>query len=182
MSRMSKRDGSLITLETLINKLPSEVIKYFFSMKSINTPLEFDLQEAQKKSLDNPIYYVQYAHARICSVLRKAKKEDFNIASPKEIKSSFFKNPNVNRIIIHLMEFESEIISITHHFEFHRLNNYLYALAGLFHRTYNEIPFLRKNNEEELEFSQSLLLLLSLIKKVLAKGLSLLSIEAKSHM
>ncbi len=180
--KMSKRDGTLITLEALINEIPTEVIKYFFSMKSINSPLEFDLGEAQKESPENPIYYIQYAHARICSVLRKAEKENFKMASPNEIKDDFFEKTSLNEIVVHLMEFESEILGITHHFEFHKLNNYLYTLAKLFHKLYNEVPFLNKTNRQSLEFSESLLLVLNLIKKVLAKGLKLLSIEAKSKM
>ncbi len=180
--KMSKRDGTFITLDELLEEIPVDVVNYFFSMRHINTPLEFDFAIAKKQSLENPVYYIQYAHARICSVLAKAKEQGILPAPVEKLEEKIFAQPTLNHLIIHLLEFYNEIVAITKTFEVHRLNNYIYKLSEQFHKLYNEMPFLKKSTEEELKFSQSTLAVLLLIRKIIAKGLGLLAIEPKNQM
>ena len=83
---MSKRKGRLISLDELIAEVPVDVLRYFFAMLSFNTPMDFDFRVAQDNSDKNPYYYVAYAHARICSIFRRAEKEKYKTASPRRTK------------------------------------------------------------------------------------------------
>ncbi len=183
IQKMSKRLGTLVTLDELIEEIPTDVIKYFFSMRSINTPLEFDLKIAKENNLNNPIYYIQYAHARICSVLKKANEQKIIIDINNditEIDDEVFNISLINKIIVQLMEFKEELITISNNYEIYRLNQYLYSLATSFHQLYNEVNFLR--NDHPSTYTKSILLIISLVRKVLARGMKLLSISAKEVM
>ncbi len=171
--KMSKRAGTSVTIKDLLKELDSDVLRYFFIMRSPDTQLDFDIAVAQKESSENPVYYVQYAHARIASILAKAKAEGININSEIGEMSEIEKE-----ITLLLARFEQTVIEAANKRLPHIIANYLYDVATLYHRYYNmEKVFV----EDENKVSDKLNLAIA-VKRVLNNGLDLLGIQAKEQM
>ncbi|MCK4696344.1 MAG: arginine--tRNA ligase, partial [Candidatus Cloacimonetes bacterium] len=176
---MSKRAGKIITMDELIREVGRDAARYFFIDRKPNAHLNFDLELAKKKSSENPVYYVQYAHARICSILKKAKKEKislkkFNIKNLRKLTKE-----NELRIIKNLMNFPSILNSIADHREPHRLAAYIHDLAGIFHKYYARYKII---NPKNFELSQSRLYLITAIKNIIAISLNLMGISSPEKM
>ncbi len=171
--KMSKRAGTSVTIKDLLKELDSDVLRYFFIMRSPDTQLDFDIAVAQKESSENPVYYVQYAHARIASILATAKEKGITINEEISNMSEIEKE-----ITLLLGRFEQTVIEAANKRLPHIIANYLYDLATLYHRYYNmEKVFV----EDEALVSDKLNLALA-VKRVLSNGLDLLGIEAKEQM
>ncbi len=176
---MSKRAGKIVTMDELIREVGKDAARYFFIDRKPNAHLNFDLELAKKKSSENPVYYVQYAHARICSILKKAKKEKislkkFNIKSLHKLNKD-----NELRIIKNLLNFPSILNSIADNREPHRLATYLHDLAGIFHKYYARYKII---NPKNIELSKSRLYLITAIKNVIAISLNLMGISVPEKM
>ncbi|HBE01667.1 MAG: arginine--tRNA ligase [Spirochaetes bacterium GWF1_41_5] len=177
--RMSKRTGDMITLEEVIDEIGVDAARYFLSCMACETPLDFDLAAAIKQSADNPVYYIQYAHARICSVYNKAAEKNCYPASQGSFNYRLIRTPESDALVKYLMRFPDEISEISVSFEIHRLHKYLYSLAGMFHRFYFNHKII---NPEEPEKSAALLFLSKAVEQVLKTGLRLLNISAPEKM
>lgn len=130
--RMSKRSGEYVTLRELMDEVGKDAARYFFVDRSADSHLDFDLDLAREQSGENPVYYVQYAHARICSILRQAGE----IPRAREIDCSVLRDPAERALIEKIAELPGEIIYAATHLEPHRLTRYVYDLANLFHGFY----------------------------------------------
>ena len=172
---MSTRSGDFITLNELMNEVTTEAARFFYINRKADQHLEFDLDLAKEQSKDNPLYYIQYAHARICSVLRKAENEfeDFDsvelalLSSEKEIE-----------ILKLLRQYPQLIERSAKAGEPHLLCYFLRDLSGVFHSYYNSEKFLI----EDKELMTSRLFLLKGVKQVIANGLRVLGIKAPEEM
>mgnify|MGYP001261077160 CR=1 FL=1 len=171
--KMSTRKATFNTLDDLINQVGSDVVRYFFIMRGINSHLNFDLEIAKEKSEKNPIFYIQYAHARIKTILNKNKLnyENCNL--------SLLGNDEELVIINKLIQFEELIIKLKNQLEPQMLANYLFDLSSLFHKYYAKNRVI--NNEDE-ELSKNRLVLIKAISIVINNGLEILGINCPDNM
>ncbi len=177
--KMSKRAGKIVTMDDLILEVGKDAARYFFLNRKPSAHMDFDLELAKKKSNENPVYYCQYAHARICSVLKKAKKAKLTL---KDFDTKNLKKLNKDEeifIIKKMLEFPSLLIACAEHREPHRLAGYVHDLAGVFHRYYAKYKII---DEAHKELSLSRLYLISAIKSVVAISLNLMGISAPEKM
>ncbi len=171
---MSKRQGDFITMDELYDEIDPDVLKFIFLMRRLSQPLDFDIDEARKQTLDNPVYYVQYAHARICSVLDKADA----YTCPEEINEQIFDIPEARNLIIKMMEFPSIIENAVSTFEIHRLANYLYDISGLLHKFYHNHRIITDNKQD----TNSKIVLLFGVRAIIRRGLKMMNVNAKERM
>jgi len=134
--RMSKRTGRSITLADLIEEIPVDAARFFFIQQGIGSPIDFDLDLAVSKTSENPVYYVQYAHARICSILRKLKEEGIETRTATAEELSLLTAPEEIELIRLLAEYPGEIIKAAVQRDPSRLAHFLKELAGRFHKFY----------------------------------------------
>jgi arginyl-tRNA synthetase len=178
--KMSKRLANFVTLDELIDEVGSDAVRFFFLMRSTSSHLEFDLNLAKEQSEKNPVYYLQYAHARIASILRFAEEQGtFNTAdSFASIDYILLKGPTEIALTKLLLDFPETIESCATSFEPHRLTTYLQDVATAFHKFYHEhrivIP--------EVDIAKARLALCLATKTVLANGCKVLGITAPERM
>ncbi len=171
--KMSKRSGKSYTLDELIDEVGDDVVRFFFLMRGVNTHLEFDLALAKEQSEKNPVFYLQYAHARMCSILAKIERtEEINT----EIDS--FTHPNELSMIKKITDFPESIINAARNYEPHILTDYLNDLASEFHLFYHNCRIIG----ESLETMNKRLILLETTKSIMANGLKALGITAPERM
>ncbi|NLB36088.1 MAG: arginine--tRNA ligase [Clostridiales bacterium] len=135
--RMSKRTGKAITLTDLLEEIPIDAVRFLFNMREPTSQMEFDLDLAVEQSAKNPVYYCQYAHARICSILRKLSNEGI---SPRECTPSeleLLTKPEERELIRHLSSLTDEIVMAAKNYDPARITRYAVDLATLFHKFYN---------------------------------------------
>ena len=144
--RMSKRSGQYVTLEDLIEEVGYDAARYFFVMRNPDSPMDFDLDLAKSKSSDNPVFYVQYAHARICSILRQAEAQGYALPDFAAVDYSLLTEEQELALMKKLADLPEEIAAAAELLEPHRLCVYLHDLASSFHGFYNHC---RVNCEEE---------------------------------
>jgi len=174
--KMSTRKANFITLDELMDDVGSDVTRYFFLMRSMNSHLNFDLELARKQSDENPVFYVQYAHARICSILTLAESKGLSpVAQPP---LELLTCPEEIQLIKHLVSFPETVKSSALSYEPHRLVNYLFELATLFHKFYTVCRVI----SDDQAMSQARLGLIGSARTVFANGLHLLGISAPEHM
>ena len=171
--KMSKRTGNAITIRELCEDVGVDAARYFFLAKTLDSQFDFDLDVARKNNSENPVYYIQYAYARMSSVLRKnnnyAIKDTYQLLNTeKELE-----------LIKVLAEFEKLVVDVAKSKEVHRITSYAYKLANAFHSLYNESKFIDENN---LELTGERLALVKASSIVLKNALNLLGIEAKEVM
>lgn len=175
--KMSKRLGNFSTMRELIDEIGADVSRYFFIMRSLESHLDFDLVLAKKQSSENPVFYLQYAHARICSIFREVANR--NVAyNEKKIDHDHLKNSESMTIIKLLLKYPEEISSAAETYEPHKLANYLLKLAQSFHRFYTEH---RVITNDEVR-TNSYLLLSNSVRIVLRNGLRVLGISTPEYM
>ena len=170
--KMSTRKGNFITLEKLIDDVGVDVVRYFFIMRSINSHLNFDLKLAKEKSDKNPIFYIQYAHARISTILN----QNDNIENPD---LSLLNHEQEIKLIYLLIEFEDLILKLSENLEPQLLANYLFNLATKFHKYYSTCRII---NDDNYELTKSRLYLIKAIKITLSNGLDILGISSPERM
>ncbi len=177
--KMSKRSGNIITMDELIEEVGVDAGRFFFLLKKPNAHLNFDMELAKKKTSENPVYYCQYAHARICSIIKKANSEDyFN----KPFKKSDLKKLRLDDEILltrKLLEFPDILNGAADAREPHRLAFYTYELASLFHKYYQKVVILRPQFKD---LSRARLYLIIAVKNTLAIAFGLMGITAPKKM
>lgn len=177
--KMSKREGKLITLRQLIEEVGTDAARFFFLMRKSNTPLDFDIELAKKKSSENPVYYVQYAHARIASIEKKARTEKLKIS---DFKPEYLKRLNHDEelgIIRTLMKYPELIAHISSSYDVNLLTSYLIDIAGEFHKYYQKYKII---NMRYKRLSLARLFLCKAIQTVIKNGLTMLGISAPTKM
>jgi arginyl-tRNA synthetase len=174
--KMSKRKGDFITLRWLVEQVGVDAARFFFLLKRHDTPLDFDLELAVSKSNENPVYYVQYAHARLCSILDKAKEEGF---SPSSENLNLLTGDEERELIKRCYLLKYELQEVAKKREPHRLTYYLVELASALHRFYNKS---RVIDREKRELSEARLYLVSGVKKTLRAALDILNVSAPRRM
>ena len=188
--KMSKRAGQLVSLGDLLDEVPPDVAKYFFLMRHQSSHLDFDLELAKKTSEENPVYYVKYAHARICSIVAKAAEAGLRIAAPEigiggagdpapeAAPLERLTTPEEMALAKLLVEFPSLVGRAAEAREPHRLTGYCEDVARAFHRFYHE----RRVVQDDHELGLARLALCHGTRRVLASALALMSIEAPRSM
>jgi arginyl-tRNA synthetase len=174
--KMSTRKANYITLDELIDEVGQDVVRYFFIMRGINTHLNFDMVLAKDESDENPVFYLQYAHARLCNILKHAEGQGHNFKkntdlSPLSLDSEI-------QLVKFLLEFPNVIEKAKDNLEPQTIATYLQSLAGMFHKYYAKE---RVVTDDKVKTSARLVLVKAL-QIVLANGLSLLGIQAPERM
>ncbi|HRQ67925.1 MAG TPA: arginine--tRNA ligase [Candidatus Syntrophosphaera sp.] len=177
--KMSKRAGKIVTMDDLVNVVGKDAARYFFIARKANAHLNFDLELALQQNNENPVYYCQYAHARICSILKKARKDKVYPRSFKPELTHKLNKPDEMALIQKLTDLPELLQLIAQHREPHRLATYCEELCSLFHRFYNKYKVVSAKNKE---LSQARLLLIETVKNVLAICLDLMGISAPEKM
>jgi len=180
--KMSTRKANYVTLDDLMDDVGVDATRYFFVMRRLGSHLEFDLELACSQSLDNPVFYVQYAHARICSIFRHAEEQmpgvQINELTVDSINSSLLIEPEEQDLIRHLSQFTDLIRNAARTCEPHRLTGYLEKLAEVFHRYYNQHQVVVDNDS----VARARLALILVTQRVLQKGLAILGVSAPERM
>lgn len=135
--KLSKRSGKAITLSTLLDEVPIDAARFFFNLREPNSHCDFDLDLAIKNSSENPVYYVQYAHARICSIIKKAQAEGIEIGEPTDETLSKLSSNEERELISFMSGLTDEIITAAKNYDPARITHYVIDLATLFHKFYN---------------------------------------------
>ena len=174
--KMSTRNADFITISELIDQLGSDVVRYFFIMRGVNSHLNFDLNLAEDQSDKNPVFYLQYAHARICSILHRAK--DLNKKSLKDFDSNLLNKESELNLLKQISDFPTVINNACTKLEPQSISIYLNEIASDFHKFYNECKVISNDSEK----TKSRLALISATKVVLKNGLSILGISAPKKM
>lgn len=174
--KMSKRAGKIIEMAELIDEVGVDVARFFFVERRIQSPLDFDLDLAKNTSEVNPVYYVQYAHARIFNILKFAREQGQSLSEQADL--TLLKETEEMTLIKKLLEYPDVISKAAHFLEPHRVSTYLQELAASFHRFYHHHQVV--SNDAEL--TKARLLLAEGTRIVLANGLALLGVSAPERM
>ena len=176
--KLSKRSGKAITLVTLLDEIPIDAARFFFNLREANTPFEFDLDLAIEQSSKNPVYYVQYAHARICNIIKMLAQENIIPTDCTNDDYALLTAPEEIELINKLSAFTDEIISSAKDYDPSRITRYVYDVATLFHKFYNACHV--KNDNTSL--MQARLALCIATKTVIANILDMFKIDAPESM
>ena len=176
---MGKRSGQFVTLQEVIDEVGKDAVRFIFLTRHYESPLDFDLEIAKQKTNDNPVYYVQYVHARISSIIKKAYDEN-NITDIAfdENAVAMIKEPEEIHLIKHLARYPETIASSAEYMEPHRIAFYLMDLAADFHAYYNKHRVLT----EDPALTAGRLYLIFAVQKVIRNGLTLLGVSAPDSM
>jgi len=175
---MSTRAGQFTTLREVMDEVGRDATRFFFLMRKSDAHLEFDLDLAKKTSNENPVFYVQYAHARIASIFRLAKEEGVDSTDGKEVDASLLVLPEEIELIKGILRFYSVVEGGARSLEPHRLTFYLVELVGSFHRYYNKVRVLKN----EINLTRARLMLLHILQQVIRSGLEILGVSAPEKM
>ncbi len=173
--KMSTRKANYITLDQLIDDVGSDVVRYFFNMRNMATHMNFDLTLAKKQSDENPVFYLQYAHARICSILKMIEKEDLTESTEN---LNLLTTDEEQKLLKKLHEFKEEILYSAENFETNRVCSYLEELAAIFHKFYT---FHRVLGSEK-NLAEARVALIKAVKTVIKNGLTILGVTAPERM
>ncbi len=174
--KMSKRTGKSVTLNELIEEVGTDAARFFFIMRSMDSQLDFDLTLATEHSNDNPVYYVQYAHARICSILRQMADEKITLDPNADL--SVLKEPIEIDLIKKLNDYTELIDTAALERAPHKIAHYTYELAEMFHSFYNQCRVLGVDPA----LQQARLALITAVGNTLRHGLKILGVSAPEHM
>ena len=172
--KMSKRTGNYVTLDELIEEVGKDAARFFFVMRGADSLIDFDMDLAKSQSADNPVYYVQYAHARICSILRTAAEQGVSPA----MDASLLVEASEHEIIRKLADYPDEVVNAARLREPHRVAVYLMDLAGQFHNFYGQCHCIVEDNA----LMQSRLALVQSVAGVIKSGLTALGVSAPEKM
>ena len=174
--KMSKRTGNAITLREIMDEVGIDAARYFLTMRSPDSHFDFDLELAKEQSQDNPIYYAQYAHARICSILKQAKEQGIEVSTDADF--SKINNDKAIDLLKKVAEFESTIESAAEHRAPHRLTNYIQDLAAAFHKFYNAEKVLTDDTEK----TKAHVAMIEAVRITLHNALALVGVTAPESM
>ncbi|MGP8153195.1 MAG: arginine--tRNA ligase [Smithella sp.] len=175
---MSTRSGEFVTLREVLDEVGKDAARYNFLMRRSDSHLDFDLELAKKQSSENPVYYVQYAHARICSILRMAQERDIALPVYADIDPGLLSEPEEKNLIKLLVRYPETIYGAARSLEPHRVTFYLNELAGVFHSYYNK----NKVISEDRQLTAARLFLAGAIRIVLQNALNILGVSSPEKM
>ena len=177
--KLSKRSGKAITLNTLIDEVPLDAARFFFNLREPNSHFDFDLELAAKQSSENPVYYVQYAHARIFSIIKKAQEQGVELKTPSDDELALLNSKEEKDLIRHLSLLTDEIVSAAKSYDPAKITHYVIELATLFHKFYNAQRVMLDDNEGLM---QARLFLCKAVKDTIYNILTMLKITAPEVM
>lgn len=177
--KLSKRSGKAITLNTLIDEVPLDAARFFFNLREPNSHFDFDLELAAKESSENPVYYVQYAHARICSIIKKAQEQGVELRNPSDDELALLNSKEEKDLIRHLSSLTDEVVSAAKSYDPAKITHYVVELATLFHKFYNAQRVMLDDNESLM---QARLFLCKAVKDTIYNILTMLKITAPEVM
>ena len=178
--RMGKRTGEFVSLEEVLEEVGRDAARFFFLMRKADSHLDFDLDLAKRQSSDNPVFYVQYAHARIASIFEQARKNgvDWSSLDLGRISVERLELPEEMELIRRMIQFNDVLEDSVRELEPHRIVFYLLELAGEFHRYYNRYRVI----SDDRGLSQARLLLVQNVQRTIRRGLEILGVEAPMKM
>lgn len=176
--KMSKRTGKAIALHDLLDEISVDAARYYFNNRAATSPLDFDLDLAVRQDSDNPVYYVQYAHARICSLIERMKEAGAEVCPAREVDARVLAQPEELALVKTLAQYPEEVRLAARDYDPSRINRYLTTLAGDFHRFYNACRCM----VDDPCLQAARLKLADSVRLVLANGLGLLGVNAPEKM
>lgn len=176
--KMSKRTGKAITLVDLLDEVPIDAVRFLFNMREAGSTMDFDLGLAVEQSNQNPVYYCQYAHARICSILRKLENEGVKIRKPSKDELMLLSSPEEKDLISHLAALTGVIILAANTYDPAKITHYAGELATKFHRFYNA----QRVMTDDESVMQSRIFLCNCVRNTMKNVLSMLKIQAPESM
>ncbi|HEY4728802.1 MAG TPA: arginine--tRNA ligase [Actinomycetes bacterium] len=177
-ARMSKRAGEIATVDDLLDEVGKDAFRYTMLRFALDTPIEFDVEAVTRQSMDNPVYYVQYAHARISSVLRQGRETGFTPLPVEEADLGLLRHPMEAALLRRLAGFEELVLVAASQRAPHRLTRYAEDLAAAFHRFYAECRVL----SDDHALSSARWWLVNATRQVLANTLGLIGVDAPERM
>jgi arginyl-tRNA synthetase len=183
--RMSKRAGEFVTLREVVDEVGADVVRFMMLMRKNEAPLEFDFAKVTEQSKDNPVFYVQYAHARICSVLRKAEEQGITGENPDPNDFHQLTDESETGLIRKIAAFPRALEAAAAAHEPHRISFYIHELASEYHALWNkgkESPQLRFIVEEDVRLTKTRLAFLKAIRYCIANGLGILGLRPVENM
>ena len=178
--RLSKRAGNIVTLDEVIEAVGLDAARYSLARSSTDSPLTLDIEEITRQSNENPVFYVQYAHARIASLLRNAA--EMGVARGDDYEPALLRHEKENDLLKTLGEFPAVVATAAELREPHRVARYLEELAGTYHRFYDACRVLPAGDEPVTDLTRARLWLVEAARTVLANGLDLLGVSAPERM
>lgn len=175
--KMSKRTGKAVTLRDLMDEVGVDAMRYFFAMRSSDSHLDFDMDLAVSRSNENPVYYIQYAHARVCSMLRQGEEKGYSIN--EDVDLSYIKSEKEYDLLKKLGEFPEAVADAALTLSTHRMTNYLFELASALHSFYNAERVL---DDEHPEQSKARYALMKAVQQTLKNGTKLIGVSAPEKM
>lgn len=176
--KMSKRTGKAITLVDLLDEVPIDAVRFLFNMREAGSAMDFDLDLAVEQSNQNPVYYCQYAHARICSILRKLQNEGVEIRKPEKSELTLLTSDEETDLISHLASLTNVIIFAANSYDPAKITHYATELATKFHRFYNA----QRVMVDDESLMQARIFLCVCVKNTMKNVLSMLKIQAPESM
>jgi arginyl-tRNA synthetase len=176
--KMSKRTGKAVTMEDLMDEVGVDATRYFFTMRSTDTHLDFDMDLAVSQSNENPVYYVQYAHARICSIFRQAAESGRAVPAQAAEDLSALSSEAAYELLRKMGEFAEEVTDAARALAPHKVIRYIYELASMFHSFYKAERILTDDHKE----TQAKLSLLLALRYTFANALRLIGVSAPERM
>jgi arginyl-tRNA synthetase len=179
--RMGKRTGEFVSLEEVLQEVGRDAARFFFLMRKSDSHLDFDLDLAKRQSSDNPVFYVQYAHARVASIFEQARKSGMSdgvVRGERPVALERLKLGEELELIRQMVQFNDVLEDSVRELEPHRMIFYLLELAGEFHRYYNRFRVI----SDDLELSHARLFLVQNVQTTIRRGLEILGVEAPMKM
>ncbi len=180
--RMSKRAGTVVTIDDLVEAIGVDAARYALARYNSDSNIDLDLGLWATQSSDNPVFYVQYAHARVASILRNGADLGLHPATPDDFDASLLAHEKEGELLRALAEFPRVVTAAAELREPHRVARYLEATAGVYHRFYDNCRVLPMGDEDPSDLHRARLLLVAATRTVLANGLALLGVSAPERM
>nr|WP_320115441.1 arginine--tRNA ligase [uncultured Desulfuromonas sp.] len=175
---MSTRAGKFVTLKEVVDEVGKDACRFFFLMRRSDSQLDFDLELAKKQSTENPVYYVQYAHARVCSINRNAEESGIALLSGNDVKLDALTLPEELQLTKMMSRYPEVVASAALNYEPHKITFYLQELAAQFHSYYNQHRVI----VDDVDVSQARLYLVNAVKQVVYNALTVLGVSAPEKM
>lgn len=176
--RMGKRTGEFVALEGVLDEVGADAARFFFLMRKSDSHLDFDLELAKKQSSENPVFYVQYAHARVASIFEQAAKSGVALGAHDSVPVERLELAEELELVRQMIQFNDVLADSVRELEPHRMVFYLLELAGEFHRYYNRHRVI----SDDVDLSRARLLLLENVQKTIRRGLEILGVAAPYKM
>lgn len=176
--KMSKRAGTFVTLREVVDEVGVDAVRFNFMTRRVESQLDFDLETAKQKSEENPVYYVQYAYARVCAILRKAESEGVTLAEVDSVNSSRLTSDEEKKLVAHMLNYPEMLDKAANRHEAYRVAIYLMDFSRSLHGFYHKHRVI--SDDEEL--TQARLLLVMAVGQVIRNGLSMLGVSSPERM